>query len=405
MELPLEFLVDMEIIRRIPPLLRKWEYTWLCLLVIIVLGLHFAIINQPAQPVFDEYYYTADARSFLQGEGKLRAEHPPLGQLLIISGTLIFGDNPFGWRFVPVVFSAAGVVLFYLICRRLEMSRRAGWLATFLLSLENMSFVQGSVAMLDVFTVTFMLLGFWLYLRGNYIPSGAVLTLSTLTKLTGILAFPVILVHWLLTKRPQPVKLVASLVVAYAGFWLLLPLLDFAVIGQFDNPVTRVLLMFTQGNTLTFTAFPSGLATRPWDWLLRPQFGIHPAGSHYMWTISFGVWALIIPTTVYLLVRAIKGNRAALFATLWFAGTYLLWIPTVLVTQRLTYIHYFYPAIGAVCLGLGLGFSQLLDLWHTRKLRWTAIAIVSLFLLSHVVIFAAMSPLPTWKLLFFNYIQ
>ena len=41
------------------------------------------------------------------------------------------------------------------------------FLATFLLSLENLSFVQASIAMLDVYSLAFMLLPFWLYLKGR----------------------------------------------------------------------------------------------------------------------------------------------------------------------------------------------------------------------------------------------
>ena len=70
----------------------------------------------------------------------LRPEHPPLGKLIIVAGIEIFGDNPWGWRFFPILFGTASIVLFYFLCRRLDMSRNASNIATFLLAFENMTF-------------------------------------------------------------------------------------------------------------------------------------------------------------------------------------------------------------------------------------------------------------------------
>ena len=106
-------MVDVEVLRRLLHRLGKWEYIWLCLLVLVVLVMHFSIITQPAEPIFDEQHYVTDARSILQGHGTLHPEHPPLGKLLIAFGIVIFGDNPFGWRFFSSVFGTIGIVVFY----------------------------------------------------------------------------------------------------------------------------------------------------------------------------------------------------------------------------------------------------------------------------------------------------
>ena len=142
--------------------LDKWEYTWLCLLVVITLAAHFSIINQPKQVVFDEVYYVNEARSILADNGTLRPEHPPVGKLFVVAGIALFGDNPVGWRFFSIICGTGCIILFYLICRQLAMSKRASVLATFLLALENMSFVQAGVAMLDVYSLVLMLASFWL---------------------------------------------------------------------------------------------------------------------------------------------------------------------------------------------------------------------------------------------------
>jgi len=88
----------------------------------------------------------------------------------------------------------------YLICRRLGMSRTGSLIAAGLLGLENLTFVQTSIAMLDVYGLFFMFLAFWLYLRGSYPWAAVAGTLATLCKLFGGLIFVVIGLHWLLVK-------------------------------------------------------------------------------------------------------------------------------------------------------------------------------------------------------------
>ena len=385
----------MEIVKQLLHRLGKWEYTWLCLLVIAILAIHFVIIAQPAEPIFDEQHYVADARSILQGDDTLRPEHPPLGKLLITSGIFLFGDNPAGWRFFSILFGAIGIVLFYLVCRRLGMPKWALFLATFLLAFESLSFVQASVAMLDVYSLTFMLLSFWLYLRGQYLLSGVSVGLSALAKLSGALALPVILLHWLLTKRGHPLQFLATMLSAYASFFLLMPLLDFVVSRQFLNPIERVWTMLSSGASLTFDTVIHNALSYPWEWIVRPEIMAYWYEPHYVAAISFTIWALIIPAVAYMTFKAVKGSNAGIFGISWFISTYLLWIPFSIITDRVSYVYYFYPTVGAICLGLGLGLNQLINLWTTRrsgKLRWIAILAVSGYLLLHVSIFIVLFP-------------
>ncbi len=64
----------------------KWQYSGLCLIVLLSLGLHLSTIMNPRELVFDEYHYITDARSIINGEGTQRTEHPPLAKLFIESG-------------------------------------------------------------------------------------------------------------------------------------------------------------------------------------------------------------------------------------------------------------------------------------------------------------------------------
>jgi dolichyl-phosphate-mannose-protein mannosyltransferase len=381
----------------------KWEYTWLCLMVIVTLALHFSIIYQPNTLVFDEQHYVKDARIILEKHTTERTEHPPLGKLIITGGIAIFGDNPIGWRFFSIIFGTASIVFFYLICRQLKMSRMASNLATFLLALDNLSFVQASVAMLDVFSVTFVLLAFWLYLRRSYPLSAVAVALAALAKLTGVFAILPILLHWLIARRKGWVNFAASMALAPLAFLLLLPAFDFIIYRRLTNFISGIKTMLSQSASLTFANVSHPALSRPWEWLIFPSKAVmaYWYQPHYIGAVSFTIWALIIPTVIYMTVKAVKRNDAGLFGILWFAGTYLVWIPISLITNRVSFVFYFYPTVGAVCLGLGMGLSQLIDFWEKRpsgKLRWAAISGVVFFLVLHLAIFIVLAPINNWPI-------
>jgi hypothetical protein len=65
-------------------------------------------------------------------------------------------------------------------------------------------------------------------------------------------------------------------------------------------------------------------------------------------------------------------------------------------TNRVSYPFYFYPSIGAVCLGAGMGISRLIDIFQGRrsgKLKWTILGIVVFILVAHIVFFVVLYPL------------
>jgi dolichyl-phosphate-mannose-protein mannosyltransferase len=396
----------------------RWEYKWLCLLVVVILVLHFAIIAIPDKPVFDELHYVTDARSVISGHETARGEHPPLSKLGVIAGMLIFGDNPLGWRFFSVIFGTISIILFYLICRNLQMSRRASLLATFLLAFENFTFLLSGMAMLDAVSLTFTLAAFWLYLRGNYPASGIMVALSALAKLNGALVIIAIFLHWLIVRRDRRLQFFALVFFAAFFFVFLMPLGDYYLFHQWMNPLDRISTMQSGSAGLTFANVTGTYPQYPIEWIFRwdlTPFYFHP---NYLGVVSFTVEFLIVPVLIYLLIRGIyhhssrgfsikrplagfqmsdkPGSDAAIFGLCWFAGTYLVWIPAVWITNRVTYPYYIYPTIGAFCIGLGMGLSQLIRFFEVRqsgKLRWAAISFVVLFLLAHLAFFVLISPL------------
>jgi dolichyl-phosphate-mannose-protein mannosyltransferase len=158
--------------------------------------------------------------------------------------------------------------------------------------------------------------------------------------------------------------------------------------------------MLTLSSSLTFTSVEHPAMSRPWEWLLAYKPMGYWWDPHYIAGISPSIWALTIPTFGYMIYRAVRGSQAGLFGAAWFAGTYLVWIPLSLITDRVSYIYYFYPTVGAVCLGLGLGLAQLFEFYQRRrpgKLKKTALALFIFYLSAHLICFVALSPLfPTY---------
>jgi predicted membrane-bound dolichyl-phosphate-mannose-protein mannosyltransferase len=377
----------------------KREYFWLCLLILATLVMHFIIINNPAELILDEQHYVNDARNISANHTTERAEHPPLGKLIVVAGIKLFGDNPWGWRFFPIIFGTAGIALFYLLCRRLDMSRTASSIATFLLALENLTFLQASVAMLDVFYVTFMIAAFLLYANRKYIASGIAIGLSGLAKLNGALAGPVVLIHWIFTRRGRSWWFLLTGFFAVIVFVELMIPFDFAISRHFAglaDPLHRIQSMLSLSGSLTFANVDHPSASRPWDWLISWKPMAYWIMPHYTAAISFTIWALAIPTFAYMVWRAVKGSEAGLFGVAWFAGTFLLLIPLSIITDRVSYPYYFYPSVGAICIGLALGLSRLIDIFQSRssgKLKWTALSVVIFILFLHLVSFFILSPL------------
>lgn len=418
--------------------LGKWEYTWLCLLVIIVLALHFSIINLPDKPVFDEIHYISDARGVISGNETVRGEHPPLAKLFVVAGMLMLGDNPFGWRFFSVLLGAATLVFFYLICRNLSLSKRTSLLAVFLLALENLTFVFSGMAMLDVACLTFTTAAFWLYLRGDYPLSGIMVALSALCKLNGSLAIIAIFLHWLIVRRDRILEFFGLLVFAVVFFVSLMPVFDLYLFHKWTNPFSHISAMLSGTASLTFENVDNSYALPPWEWVFRfdlTPFTFHP---NYLGVVSYTVEALIVPTVIFMFYKAIslpenlwvslsgymkriwlrirnreerisptviiaapqtESSDAGVFSLAWLAGTYFMWMLIVFITNRVTYPFYLYQSIGPFCIGLGVFLSHVVRAWQVRtqgKLRWVLISFVVVFLLAHVAFFYMMSPVSYW---------
>jgi dolichyl-phosphate-mannose-protein mannosyltransferase len=206
--------------------------------------------------------------------------------------------------------------------------------------------------------------------------------------------------HWLIVRRDSPKRFILSMFIAPFSFLLLLLPLEWILhYGVIPNPYNTIKDMLTLSGSLTFANLTHPYASRPWMWVALPLVMPYWYGPHYFSAVSFGVWALIVPTFAYMIYRSWKTqDDACVFSATWFFCTYVLFIGIDVVTNRISYEYYFYPAVGAICLGLGIGLGQL---WEARnlelpKIKKIAVPAVLGFLALHLAIFIVLSPLSPW---------
>ena len=322
----------------------------------------------------------------------------------------VFTDNAFNWRFFSIIFSTIGIILLYFICRELKFSWQATMLATLLFAFEDMTFIHSSLALLDVYMVTFMLAAVLAYLHEKYIWMGIFVALSANCKLFGVLILIALFIHWAIYRKNKWKLFSISMVLAAVFFVVFLVFFDIFIKGGVENPITRINDMFvpTVGNQFTIPKF--SYSSRPWTWIY-PQFVALQNGYNfpsiayhynpqYISFISSTIQILIIPTIGYMIYKVIKKSQTADLVLLWFIATYLIWIPMDIVTNRVTFVFYFLSTTPAICIGIAMALSDWLDhiknrrlmLNRTTPLQRTGYIVIGLYLLIHLAIWLIFNP-------------
>lgn len=136
---------------------------WNLAIALAFLALAAIRLTIPSKPFFDEVHYLPAARAMLALSHPVNVEHPPLGKELIGLGIGLFGDNPLGWRIMPLLFGTLGLfagmrALWFASC-----SRFASLAAGVLLGTDFMWFVMSRIAMLDVFMASLVMVALWAF--------------------------------------------------------------------------------------------------------------------------------------------------------------------------------------------------------------------------------------------------
>ncbi|MGQ4432347.1 MULTISPECIES: dolichyl-phosphate-mannose--protein mannosyltransferase [unclassified Streptomyces] len=165
--------------------INRWSGWGGPLLVTLLAGaMRFYHLGSPKAVIFDETYYAKDAwalvhRGFevnwdknandliLQHNGHVPIPtdaayvvHPPVGKYVIGLGELVFGFNPFGWRFMTALLGTLAILLLCRIGRRLFRSTFLGCVAGVMMSLDGLAFVMARTSLLDGVLMFFVVAAF-----------------------------------------------------------------------------------------------------------------------------------------------------------------------------------------------------------------------------------------------------
>ncbi|MER6124018.1 phospholipid carrier-dependent glycosyltransferase [Streptomyces sp. NPDC001795] len=163
----------------------RWSAWGGPLLVTFMAGLmRFWNLGSPRAVIFDETYYAKDAWALIHngyesnwakdandlilkhnGHVPIPTDaayvvHPPVGKYVIGLGELIFGFDPFGWRFMTALLGTLAVLLLCRIGRRLFRSTFLGCLAGALMAVDGLQFVMSRTSLLDGVLEFFVLAAF-----------------------------------------------------------------------------------------------------------------------------------------------------------------------------------------------------------------------------------------------------
>ncbi|MFJ9609208.1 dolichyl-phosphate-mannose--protein mannosyltransferase [Kitasatospora sp. NPDC101176] len=146
--------------------------------------LRFTNLGQPHAIIFDETYYAKDAYALWHGGYEINwpdgandqimtpgaavpyramasyVVHPPVGKWIIGAGEVLFGMNPFGWRFAVALLGTLSVLMLARIARRMFRSTLLGCVAGLLLSVDGLHLVLSRAALLDLVVMFWILAAF-----------------------------------------------------------------------------------------------------------------------------------------------------------------------------------------------------------------------------------------------------
>jgi dolichyl-phosphate-mannose--protein O-mannosyl transferase len=394
---------------------------------------------------FDEVYFARSAENYLHLQIPQERTHPPLGKLIQASGIAAFGDTPFGWRILGVIFATLMIPLMYLLGKKLFGTWIGGFSAAFLLAFDFMHFTMARIGTVDTYVVFFSLLSqlFFLVYFMNVVKNGwktsvlplflAVIffALGFSTKWFTIFSAGGMLIL-LLAVRFKDITKLKGLVNKYVGFFdypamLLLGFIGLAVVIYFLTYIPEMLAgdsllkIFNLQNAMF--GFQSGNVSDPtsspwWSWPFMFMPGgrtvpkwfditylpnnvdstITAMGNPAIWWIGFACVLALTGVVIYKsgyahsLWTKISGHKSLSGKVKqWdLAGVYIVvvfffsWLPYIVIS-RATYIYHFYVSVPFLCLAATYFINKY---WNRRIGKIVAIA----FFASVVIMFAAFYP-------------
>lgn len=211
-------------------------------MILLALFLRIWRLGVPDTYHFDEVYHAFTAKEMLLGNAAAwefwntppegfayEWTHPPLAKLFMALGMLIFGTNPFGWRFFGTIFGVGIIILTYLLAKRLFRSQFIATVVSLLLTFETLLFVQSRIGMNDAYFIFFILATFLFLLSKRYLLTGLFWGLALASKWTAsyfIFILLYFLVYEILMVKPEMRKeYVKTITLKSLVFFVMVPLI------------------------------------------------------------------------------------------------------------------------------------------------------------------------------------
>jgi len=380
--------------------------------------LRFAGITQPRGFVFDEHYaadaclYVFGPQPFCRTSTEISFVHPPLAKWLIGAGIRLFGFNPAGWRFAPLVAGTLSIALMYLLARRLLGSTFAASLATGLLMFDFLHFVMSRTAMLDIFVVFFGLASFLCLVYDGDRPESVPSRSSSLARRlvarpwllgAGLMGGAAVACKWsggyLLVavsvvaflrhaRRMDPILFIAFAalpavvyIASYAGrldgTLLAWPWSDGSWIRAF---VARQEAMLAH-HTGSLYVHPYMSPAWSWPFIKRPVlFYFRDAGTGYQVILALGnplVWWASLVGLVATAWRMARKRNMATPDTIILAGFAAGYVPWFVITRHEAFLYYLLPAVPFLYLALARAVTDMSSP-VVRRIAFAALVIASI---------------------------
>ncbi|MDE7446370.1 MAG: phospholipid carrier-dependent glycosyltransferase [Lachnospiraceae bacterium] len=383
--------------------------------------------------MFDEVYHGRTAYEFLHGLTTYETTHPHFGKILISLGVLLLGMNPFGWRFMSVIFGILIIPLMYIFAKKLFKNTFIAAATAALLTFDCMHYTLARISTIDIFAAYFILLMYYymyqyfvkdsLYRSANlsiqdkfppknvYVPlalCGISMALGIATKWTGIYAgigLAILFIWYTITHFPG--KQTLRLFFFCCLFFIAVPLIAYTLCfipvvgyteynGLIDKAIQGTKYMFDYHSNLVAEHYYSS-PFYEWPIIWMPLLDACDAvGTSQMSSISTmgnpAIWWIGIPCQLYVLFRWVfKRDKKAGFLCISYLAQYIPWMSI----SRITFIYHYFPASLFMILMMGYTMLHVKEHFSWGKKAITVYMVIAI--LCFFLFFPVISGLPVSK--------
>lgn len=393
---------------------------------------------------FDEIYHARTAYEMIHHLRCYEWTHPPLGKEIMAIGILLFGMNPFGWRFMGTLFGVLMLPLLYWFSKKMFDNTWVSAATTALFAVDFMHFAQTRIATIDVFVTLFIIAAylfmFW-YTRLSFFDTklintflplglcGIAMGLSWASKWTGIYASAGLCLlfficmgqrwkeyryakahatgvtngisHQEIIKNfyPKLFKTLGFCVLFFVVIPVIIYILSFL---PFSDGTDHGILTQVIDNIQNSYNYHSNLeATHAyssqwyeWPFMKRPIlfYSGQPAEGLYEGISSFGnplVWWGGFIAFVYMVYRYfIYNDKTSGYLSIAYLSQYLPWV----FIGRVVFIYHYFPSVPFLVLMLGYSFKIFIE--KKQKNRWAVLGYVAVAVLLFVMFYPVLSGTP-----------